>query len=100
MVAGKAGYVLSPKAQSDLQEIWVYSAEKWGQERTERYVRDLWRAIERLSADPRLGRPCEEVREGYSQYRAGSHFIFYRIIGGNVDVIRILHQRMDFEQHL
>jgi plasmid stabilization system protein ParE len=29
----------------------------------------------------------------------GSHFVFYRITAEGIDVVRILHQRMDFEQH-
>jgi toxin ParE1/3/4 len=40
------GYVLSPEAQNDLDDIWDYSLTRWGETRTERYIRDLWHGIE------------------------------------------------------
>ncbi|MFQ8432040.1 type II toxin-antitoxin system RelE/ParE family toxin [Amaricoccus sp. W119] len=30
------GFVLSPAAQADLDEIWDYTAERWGQEQAAR----------------------------------------------------------------
>ena len=94
------GYVLSPRAQADLEDIWDYSAEIWGHDRAERYIRDLWGAIKSVAANPQRGRSCEEVRAGYFKYAIGSHFLFYRRTANGIDVVRILHQRMDFEQHL
>jgi toxin ParE1/3/4 len=57
-------------------------------------------AIERIAAHPGRGRRCDEVREGYRRYPIVSHVVFHveRPIG--VDVIRILHQRMDSTRHL
>jgi len=63
-------------------------------------VGQLWRHIEDASADPAIGRPCPEVRAGYFKYRSGSHFLFYRLIFNGIDVVRILHQSMDFPRHL
>ena len=37
-----SGYVLSPRAQADLDEIWDYSAKHWGENRAEVYIRELW----------------------------------------------------------
>ena len=93
-------FLLSPRAQADLDEIWTYSAARWGEDRTERYIRDLWRTFERLAEDARIGRSCDEIRPGYFKCPAGSHVVFYRRDAGIVDVVRILHERMDFERHL
>lgn len=57
-------------------------------------------AIERVAADPGRGRACEEIREGYRRYSIGSHLLFYVESADGVDVIRILHQRMDPARHL
>ena len=35
-------FVLSPRAESDLDEIWDYTAERWGLDQTETYTRDIW----------------------------------------------------------
>jgi toxin ParE1/3/4 len=93
-------YVLSPRALADLDEIWDYSVENWGAEQAERYIGEIRKAIETLERDPRRGRSCDEVRPGYRKYPAGSHVIFFRLAEEKIDVIRILHQRMDFDQHL
>jgi toxin ParE1/3/4 len=47
-----------------------------------------------------MGRACPEIRRGYHKYRAGSHVLFYRLIDGGIEVVRILHEQMDFGRHL
>jgi toxin ParE1/3/4 len=53
-----------------------------------------------IADDSRLGRPCEDIRAGYWKFRSWSHFLFYRPIKDGVEIVRILHSSMDFEQHL
>jgi toxin ParE1/3/4 len=94
-------YVLKPRAQRDLDEIWDYTAARWNIDQAEIYIRAIQRSLEMLADDPRLGRTCDDIRAGYRKHRVESHFIFYRVIETDiVDVIRILHQSMDFERHL
>jgi toxin ParE1/3/4 len=93
-------YVLSPRARIDLDKIWDHTAERWGIDQAEFYIRQLWQYIEAAAAEPTIGRACPEVRAGYYKYRSGSHFLFYRLIDGGIDVVRVLHERMDFGRHL
>ena len=93
-------YVLSPRARADLDEIWDYTTERWGGDQAEGYIRLLQRAIETVANDPRKGRSCDEVRAGYCKYPAGSHMLLYRSVKAGIDIVRILHSRMDFERHL
>ncbi|SDQ88801.1 toxin ParE1/3/4 [Rhizobiales bacterium GAS191] len=93
-------YVLRPRAQRDIEEIWDYTAATWSVAQAEAYIRQIQRSFEMLADDPRRGRNCEDIRAGYRRFRTGSHFIFYRTLEDGVDIVRILHQSMDFEQHL
>ncbi|GFG87209.1 MAG: type II toxin-antitoxin system RelE/ParE family toxin [Mycolicibacter algericus] len=94
-------YLLSPAARADLEQIWDYTADRWGVDQAEEYLRELQYAIERLAANPRIGRTCDEIRPGYRKLSAGSHTLFYRLTADAVvDVVRVLHQRMDTERHL
>jgi toxin ParE1/3/4 len=95
-----ARYPLSPRAKSDIEEIWNYTESHWGFNQAEQYIRELWRHAEIIASRPKTGRPCPEVRTGYYKCRAGSHFLFYRMTGDGVDIVRILHERMDFKRHL
>jgi toxin ParE1/3/4 len=97
----KGRYLLSPAAQADLEQIWDYTHDCWGVDQAEDYVRELQRAINRVAANPRIGRASDDIRPGYRKLAAGSHTLFYRVTAENViDVVRILHQRMDVDRHL
>jgi toxin ParE1/3/4 len=93
-------YRLSPRARADLDDIWRFTVEQWGLDQAEDYLRRLHAAIHRVVERPTQGAICDEVRPGYRRYRAGSHLLFYRLIDGRVDIVRILHERMDVDQHL
>ena len=93
-------WVLSPRARTDLDEIWDWSVAHWGEERAERYIRDLFEVIALAAADPRRGRSRDDIRAGYRSIIAGSHVIFYRTARAGIDVVRILHARMDFRRHV
>jgi toxin ParE1/3/4 len=90
---------LTPLAVADLEDIWRYSATQWSPEQANRYHRDLVATMEALARGDKPGRACT-VREGYWRYAVGSHVVFYRETDRTLDVIRILHQRMDVERHL
>ncbi len=94
-------YLLSPAAHADLERIWDYTRDRWGVDQTEEYLRELQHAIERVAANPRIGRACDEIRPGYRKLAAGSHTLFYRVTAEDIiDVVRVLHQAMDVDRHL
>ncbi len=96
-----SAYVFSPAARADLDEIWDYSVEQWGAERAEAYILQIRDACEALASGRKKGRAIDDIRPGYLKLAAGSHFLFFRIgNGGIIDVVRILHQRMDVSAHL
>jgi toxin ParE1/3/4 len=95
-----SSYRLTPAAQRDLSSIWDFTQERWDVSQAETYLAEIRAAIERVAADPGRGRACDDIREGYRRYGIGSHLVFYVEKSDGVDVIRILHQRMDPTRHL
>lgn len=93
-------YRLTPAAQQDLSEIWDFTQERWGSRQAETYVAEIRAGIERVAGDPSRGRSCDEIRDGYRRYAIGSHLVFYIEKVDTVDVIRLLHKRMDPSRHL
>lgn len=93
-------YIISPRAQRDLEGIWDSTAERWNLTQAEIYLRGIWAAIETIAADPGIGRSADDVRPSYRRYPVGSHVIFCQLADEMVDVIRILHSHMDFDNHL
>ena len=93
-------YRLSPLAEADLNDMFDYSLDRWGVRQAETYLRQIYEAVEAVAVTPKIGRSCDQIRAGYWRYPAGSHVIFFRISPYGIDVVRILHNRMDFDRHL
>lgn len=93
-------YRFTPAAQRDLSSIWDFTEERWGVHQAETYINEIRAAVERIAEDPRRGRQCDEVRTGYRRYGIGSHLLVYVESTVGVDVVRILHQRLDPARHL
>jgi toxin ParE1/3/4 len=90
----------SPRALRDLNEIWTYSFDHWGEERTDAYVIAIRDTMALLSSNPGLSRDAEEIRPGLRKYSVGSHILFFRIDNKEIAVTRILHSRMDVDRHI
>jgi toxin ParE1/3/4 len=94
-------FILTQKARDDLLAIGRYTRKQWGKAQQKRYLTLLDSVFHDLADKPGLGRACDDIREGYFKYGAGKHVIFYRHTGKErIEIVRILHGRMDIEQHL
>lgn len=93
---------ISNEAAIDLENIWLYTFATWSEEQANRYLNLIFDEIEYLSFKPQSGSDFSSIRKGYFRSRVKSHFIFYKInISKNeLEIIRILHQQMDVENHL
>jgi toxin ParE1/3/4 len=91
---------LRPRARRDLEDIWDHTAKTWGPAQAEIYLRQIETSLATIAQEPMIGRACDEIRAGYRKFPAGSHIVFYRIDADTIDVVRILHQRMDIDRHL
>ncbi len=93
-------FVITKKAVSDLEEIWLYTVEKWSEEQADRYYNLIFDEINFICKNRTAGKSMEHVRIGYRASKVKFHIIFYRIIQETVEIVRILHERMDVENRL
>ena len=91
---------LTVKARADLLDIGRYTQQTWGRDQRNRYLSRLDEAFHLLARERDRGRPCDDIRQGYRKYHLGRHVIFYRQTGEDIEIIRILHERMDIEARL
>jgi toxin ParE1/3/4 len=94
-------YRISAEAINDLNSIWLYTFHKWSQEQANRYYQLLIDEIEFISENFYTGKSFENSRENYRYSPVKSHLVFYRKIDSQpIEIVRILHQRMDIKKHL
>ena len=93
-------YRLAHEARRDLDDIWDYSRGQWGARRTASYLRDLQASIVLIAERPDIGRALDGPDASFRKRPVGSHVIFYRLEGGLVEIVRILHQNMDATSRL
>lgn len=95
-----AGFFLTRAARADVKEIGRYTQETWGVDQRNRYLGQLDACFQRIGRDPRLGKLAEDVRPGYRRIHEGRHVIYFRCVGDEVEIVRVLHDRMLPENHL
>ncbi|MFS4454810.1 type II toxin-antitoxin system RelE/ParE family toxin [Maribacter sp. 2304DJ31-5] len=95
-------FKISIEAENDLEKIWNYTFETWSTEQADRYINLIFEEIEYICEKPKSGKDFSYVRKNYLGTKVKSHFIFYKVNQkeNGIEIIRILHQRMDIENRL
>ena len=86
-------------AQSDIHEIWLYTARNWGITQADNYTDGIMNACKKL-ADGDLSGKTIKLNKKYLQYRVVSHIIYFMDLGDEIEIIRVLHGGMDAQRHL
>ena len=91
---------LQPRAKKDLEDIHAYSCRHWGEERADRYIRNIGLAFSSLAENVDAGYNYDFVRPGLRAFHLKSHTIFYRTSPSGIVIVRVLHQSRDVRRHL
>ena len=90
-------YKFSRKAAEDLESLYVFGAERFGIEQSERYYSGMIEACEFLAAFPQAARARPELGPLTRAHAYRSHLILYRPDGAGIFIQRIRHGREDWE---
>ena len=89
-------YHLTNKAIEDLNEIWIYTVDTWSETQADAYYRDLIEEIKEVAKHPKyLDRNYDEILLGLYCHKCQKHLIFYQLVDDGIEILRILHQKMD-----
>jgi toxin ParE1/3/4 len=87
---------ISPRAISDLIEIWSYIADD-SVANADAFIDKLYETIQLLARQPGSGRHREELAPGIQSFPFGRYIIFYRAVGSAIEIVRVLHGARDIE---
>ncbi|MBL8568299.1 MAG: type II toxin-antitoxin system RelE/ParE family toxin [Phreatobacter sp.] len=103
---------LSRPAARDIAEILEASDAAWGFDARRRYEALIEKALRAILADPRgvltrdhsvllRGLRSLHLRHVHEDVAAPVHFVWFRVVDGDViEVIRVLHERMEPGRHI
>jgi len=104
---------ISGPARADLSAILSTSLQRWGEDGRARYAALLVAAMQRIARDPHgpMTRDRPELLPGTRSLHlrhagrghvvdAPVHMVFYRPIGGLIEILRVLHERMEPSRHV
>ena len=95
-----SGYVVSPKADEDILEIWRYLYERAGIEIANRVEAKIYGAFETLSQNPRLGHKRSDLTSHPVLFFAVySYMIVYRL-RTPIEIARVLRGKRDLKRIL
>jgi toxin ParE1/3/4 len=88
-------YRLTRRAEQDFYDISEYWTGQAGEEVGLDIVISILRTILMLSMQQRAGKLVEEFGPDVRRFPSGNHLIYYRILKGDVHVVRVLHGARD-----
>jgi len=91
-------FFLSGDAETDIQDIYIFSEEKWGEKQARDYVLGLYDVFVSIGDNPRMGRLRRELGDGIRSLPLASHVIFFMEWQGETAIVRVLHKSRDYEE--
>lgn len=96
-----AKVILRQEAIKDLNAIWDYTFEQRSENQADKYYLTLRFACKEIGENPGIGKEYRGIRRNLLGLKSGKHIIFYHLISEDeIEVIRILHERMDLKNRL
>jgi toxin ParE1/3/4 len=87
---------LSPEAEADLDDIWLYIVkESQSVERADGFIDRFATFFSRLAENPYLGRRRDDLRPGYRSFPVGDYVVLYRVAADEVLILRIIRGNRD-----
>ena len=93
-------FFLRQAAETDLENIWLYTLKAWGKEQADYYTEAIISRFSWLAEHPQLGKHRPDIKSGYFCFPEGQHLIFYRQHDSGIEILGVVHQRMDYLDHL
>jgi len=87
-------------AAADLEEIYAYSLERWGERQADIYLDDLRSGCDYAAAGAPSATRLAHRSDGLFKLRRGSHLIVFRPDERGALIVRVLHVRMDIGSEL
>jgi toxin ParE1/3/4 len=90
---------ISKQAHRDIDSLYVYGLENFGEKTADEYVVGLLDLFDLLKINPRMAVEIPSLKRKTRMLRYRRHLAFYRIDLSRLIIVRIFHQRQNWSAH-
>lgn len=92
-----ADFYLTRRAFIELDDIYRFSIERWGEHVARTYLNDLYEAFQYTADHPSTGKQRRHRSFPYYMAPAGKHFIVYEPYQDDIIIASVIHSKRDIE---
>jgi toxin ParE1/3/4 len=89
-------YLIAPRAQDDLDDIWSYVADD-SPTSADRLIALFHEKFLLLSSQPLIGEARPQLAADLRSFCVGNYVLFYRLIQHGIEVVRVVHAARDID---
>lgn len=97
-------YLLTEQADSDIENIFIYTAKQWGVAQAQKYLLKLDKELLKLASGKIKGRNCSvllsKTNIGLLYHHINKHYVIYRMHKEGIEILALYHDKMDLPRHL
>lgn len=92
-------FIVSPRADADLNEIWTYLAEQANLLTADRILDEIYEVFEMVGRQPEIGSRVGDHSPGLRFVMAGKYVVFYENQTHLPRIRRVLHGARDLSEY-
>ena len=85
-----ATYRLATQAKSDLQRIYFYGLERYGEAQADRYFHAFFEQFAAIAEAPYRFPAVDDIRPGYRRCVCGADSVYFRLRDDSVEIMAIV----------
>ncbi len=86
------GFIYTPRASLEIEQISDYTNSQWGQSQALKYIDDMEALFVQLTIFPDMGEITGVPHEQTQKIAFNSHIIYYDVSDDNVVILAVLHK--------
>ena len=90
-------FYLTRRALLDIQDIYNYSLQNWGENKADEYVSNLYSDFNKVANKEELGELRKNRSAPFLMYPSGKHYIVYEPFKDGIIIITVLNQVRNIE---
>lgn len=90
-------FYLTKRALQNLEEIYNYSLENWGENKADEYLSLIYNNFNKIANNANLGELRKKRSTPFLMFPSGKHYIVYEPFKDGIIIITVLHQVRNIE---